>query len=157
MGRRNDHWWWFRPPLGRNSQFCITAGPVVKTANIPIQLVKDAGCQLSRPSGWRQSYASLIGLVQPLLNLRWLKTSYGGWLPMQQISLSTRISSSSSFSSAHTTFYLSFIETTGCFWHTAVKRRKCFLLNVHFSPPTGLTQLEFHQRLWHYSACQLFG
>jgi len=34
LGRCNEYWRWFRPPLGRNGEFCVAVGPVSRTAGI---------------------------------------------------------------------------------------------------------------------------
>ena len=62
VGRRNEYWRWLRPPLWKkNGEFCVAVAPATRTAGILTQLVKGAGCQLSRPSGRFGSYTGLIG------------------------------------------------------------------------------------------------
>jgi len=34
MGRRNLYWRWFRPPLGKNSEFYVTVGSVTRTTGM---------------------------------------------------------------------------------------------------------------------------
>jgi len=60
VDRRNEYWRW----CGRNSEFCITAGPVTRTAGLLIQSVKGTRLGL---------YARLIAF-----NPQWFKSASSG-------------------------------------------------------------------------------